>query len=87
MSTKKSQRPCVIGRECPTHAWVVHGGEAEELRKGLEKLRDKLETANERDFDRDDVVNDIYRLLDSVDARDSAAWVEHRQRTKRKEDT
>lgn len=51
---------------CPEHNFV-HGAEAEELRKGVEKL---LTDGADVSF------IDLQRLLDRVDARDSLAFLE-----------
>lgn len=53
---------------CSEHDFV-HGAEAEELRKGIEKL---LKDGN----DADDFRRGLRRLLDRVDARDSLAFLE-----------
>jgi hypothetical protein len=52
---------------CPIHYGRVHGGEAEELRAGIERL-----IKDNRRVD----VSALQRLLDSVDARDSLAHLE-----------
>lgn len=59
---------------CPEHGFV-HGAEAEELRAGIERL------IKEADMDPDDgvrrtVASELQSLLDSVDARDSLAFLE-----------
>lgn len=60
---------------CTVHGDVAHGGEAEELRKGIERLI-------EQDYDAcgglgdEQLVGRLQRLLDDVDARDSLAWGE-----------
>lgn len=54
---------------CPIHSGAVHGGEAEELRSGIETLISKH---------RDGTVprRELIILLDLVDARDSLAHLE-----------
>jgi len=59
---------CEIGRWCNAHA-VVHGGEAEELRRGIEKLI-------EHDLVGRHAQRALQQLLDDVDARDSLAFIE-----------
>lgn len=66
----------VRNRPCPEHGFI-HGGEAEELRSGIEKLlagvaivyswRDRLQ-----------------KLLDTVDARDSLAFCERRPKPRKR---
>lgn len=56
---------------CPIHAGQIHGGEAAELRAGLEKM---LSTCGG-----DIEGSEIYNLLDEVDARDSLAHAELRK--------
>ena len=52
---------------CNAHAGVVHGGEAEELRRGIEELlRGACASCGDQ----------LARLLDRVDARDSLAFVQ-----------
>lgn len=59
---------CVLGEYCHLHNFI-HGAEAEELRKRIEGL-----------INNDGVtVEDLQRVLDEVDARDSVAYLEHRQ--------
>ncbi len=53
--------------ECPVHRGSVHGGEAEELRKGVEQIM----LAMPEPFR-----GQLIRLLDRVDARDSLAHLE-----------
>lgn len=66
MSAKAKQRACIIGKFCARHEFV-HGAEAEELRKKLERFADTDETGD---------ANWARRILDETDARDSCAWVE-----------
>ncbi len=60
---------CVVGQECLRHG-VVHGQEAEELRKGIEDI---LKGTISRS---DPTRLALLRLLDEVDARDSLAFLE-----------
>lgn len=60
-----------ILEECPVHSYATHGKEAEELRQGIERA------LNEEDFDM--MADDLRRLLDGVDARDSLAYLERKQ--------
>ncbi|HSX22298.1 MAG TPA: hypothetical protein VLE97_05935 [Gaiellaceae bacterium] len=65
---------CVVGLPCERHYGAIHGGEAEELRAGLEKLM--------REAERDAIgsrtvsVFALQRLIDEVAARDSLAFRE-----------
>lgn len=64
---------------CPIHG--EHGGEAEELRSGIEKLVRNAERAIDvaAHDDADELVvkiDDLNDLLDNIDARDSCAWLE-----------
>lgn len=55
--------------ECPVHTGSIHGGEAEELRAGIEKLIER--------YRRGEVPGlALQRLLDRVDARDSLGYLE-----------
>lgn len=69
---KKSRPPCVLGEYCAFHNFI-HGAEAEELRSGVEKL-----------MYGDDPVHPaaLRALLDLVDARDSVAYLEHKEKTR-----
>lgn len=60
---------CVIGIACERHGGAVHGREAEELRAGVERIIGQ-------DFDAEDLRDDLRRMLDEVDARDSLAFLE-----------
>jgi hypothetical protein len=68
---------CVIGKYCETHDFI-HGGEAEQLRQRIEKLITSLEDLEDTDgiVDADLLVMDLRAILDSVDARDAAAFLE-----------
>lgn len=63
---------CVIGVPCEKHHGAVHGREAEELRKGIEKVLAQTVV----DGTCPDVLDELQRLLDDVDARDSLAFLE-----------
>jgi hypothetical protein len=69
---------CVIGVPCKRHSHVVHGNEAEELRKGVELAL--MNTADVVDDDAPDVLRSLRKslifLLDRIDARDSVAFLE-----------
>ena len=54
---------------CPVHAGAVHGGEAQELRLGIEAI---LELA----YDDNHIKDDLQQLLNRVDAGDSLAHME-----------
>jgi hypothetical protein len=58
---------CVVGVPCKRHFGATHGREAEELRKGIEKILAS---------DLDDFPYALRALLDEVDARDSLAFRE-----------
>lgn len=62
-------------RGCPVHGDANHGGEAEELRKGIERILERSYDAT-RKVDGDDICLALQKLLDDVDARDSLAWLE-----------
>ena len=61
---------------CPVHQGLLHGGEAEELRSGIEKI------LAESDLDPIDLRASLQALLDDVDARDSLAHLERGNSTK-----
>lgn len=78
MSAKPST--CTVYKTaCAVHGFI-HGAEASELREGIEKL---IEEYNSDDENLSSVADDLQRLLDRVDARDSVARLEH-QLPKRK---
>jgi hypothetical protein len=54
---------------CATHGGAVHGGEAEELRAGIEGLLRSEDHAGTLRLE-------LQKLLDRVDARDSLAYRE-----------
>lgn len=56
-------------RECPVHTGSIHGGEAEELRAGIEALTDRYHDGAVPRLE-------LIQLLDRVDARDSFAFLE-----------
>ena len=61
---------CTMGKGiCPSHGYV-HGSEAEELRRGIEKL---IEIFDGGSVDLEDILADLHRLLDTIDAHDSLA--------------
>ena len=62
-------------KACPAHAFQRHGKEAEELRAGIESLIAGADDSVDHDA-RVVSVHDLQRLLDSVDARDSLAFLE-----------
>jgi hypothetical protein len=64
------ERACVFGEFCSYHGFV-HGAEAEELREKLEKFVGASTNGGRRQ---------VQRILDEVDARDSLAYVEARNR-------
>lgn len=71
----KPLQACTMGREhCPVHGFV-HGKEAEELRKGIERAAaasdGKVSTRA------------LFALLDRIDARDSLAYLEAKARRRR----
>lgn len=55
---------------CPTHGFI-HGAEAEELREGIEELLADGEGAT---------AEELQRLLERVDARDSLSYLEATRR-------
>jgi hypothetical protein len=61
---------CVIGEYCSRHQFI-HGAEAEELRQRIEKLM-RVDTETQH--------HALQDVLDEVDARDSLAFVEVRQK-------
>jgi hypothetical protein len=67
---------CRVGVPCQEHSGVVHGQEAEELRKGIERILEEETT--------DDMASALRELLDSVDARDSLSFLEARKALARK---
>lgn len=61
---------------CTVHGDVEHGGEAEELRAGIEAL---VQAQQQRESTIDELIEKLQRLLDEVDTRDSLVWVEGRE--------
>ena len=58
---------------CPVHRGEIHGGEAEELRKGIEHF-----LANPDDYEMsDELERELRVLIDDVDARDSLGHLEY----------
>lgn len=80
-----SKPRCTVYRQyCMTHDFV-HGAEAEELRSGIEKL---IEKSSEEYFEHGVEepmvsVTALQRLLDRVNARDSLAWLEAEDKTRK----
>lgn len=71
---------CTVYRQrCNAHH-CIHGGEAEELRSAIEKL---IEEAHEDGDEFRISTGRLQRLLDSVDARDSLAFLEAGDRTRK----
>ena len=73
---------CTIYDEiCHEHEFQ-HGAEAEELRERIEKYMETLphRGRNEK-IQRTTVVNDLRKILDDVDARDSVAYLERKKRS------
>lgn len=66
----------INGKYCQKHDFV-HGAEAEKLRRGIEKLMAKIDDGpGDYDIPRSDVLEDLQKLLDETDARDSLAYCE-----------
>jgi hypothetical protein len=65
----------INGKRCPKHD-LIHGAEAEELRKGIEKFMEKIDDDYAQDVPRCEVLEDLQKLLDETDARDSLAYCE-----------
>lgn len=89
MSEAGNFLPCVIGVYCHKHGFI-HGAEAEELRERIEKLVSEYREAK-RDAEADcphdiapvgiiheNAIRALSGILDTVDARDSVAWLEFR---------
>lgn len=66
-------------RGCAAHYGSIHGGEAEELRKGIETIIKSFSDCEDQSAMRGNLI----RLLDRVDARDSLAHVELRDELER----
>lgn len=70
--------------ECPMHAYMKHGKEAEELRQGILKIITTYSPNGGDSLDCDcdsyavrSICDDLQKLLDDdVDARDSLAYLE-----------
>jgi len=70
--TTAAESHCRMGVACPIHDGQVHGQEASELRTKLEQYINCIDVIeNGRD-----VVENLQRILDSTDARDSLAFEE-----------
>jgi len=61
-----------VEERCPVHRGSIHGGEAEELRSGIEAIVNCEDSSGVR--------QQLTRLLDRVDARDSLAALGHADR-------
>jgi hypothetical protein len=71
--TKKLKSDCRInGRRCPECEYV-HGREAEELRRAIEKYIDRLDWSTH--YESGIIRNALMHILDNVDARDALAYV------------
>jgi hypothetical protein len=66
----------MIHEECPVHEGSVHGQEAEELRVGVATI------VGEQSENAAEILDDLQRLLDNVDARDSLAFLERKKERK-----
>lgn len=75
-ASKKSQTSKCTIREfgCAVHGFI-HGAEAEELREGIQKIIVHYEDAAYEN-DSDLMLDDLRKLLERVDARDSVAFLE-----------
>ena len=71
---RPAREPCVFGRVCSRHGFI-HGAEAEQLREEFDKLTQRFEIKGD----------EIQRVLDKVDARDSIAWREDREAEERED--
>lgn len=67
---------CSIAGYCHLHNFW-HGGEAEELRRRLEALAERIDGVTLEDDDR--ISEEITKILEEVDARDSTAFLEMKQ--------
>ena len=69
---------CVIGTPCDRHEGVVHGQEAEELRRGIEQILGNIGEVGQREAGLvlANVRKSLNFLLDHIDARDSLAFRE-----------
>jgi hypothetical protein len=69
---------CVIGLPCKKHGGAVHGREAEELRAGIERLlaEGSDDFRSEAFSELREIRQELLRLLDAVDARDSLGFLE-----------
>lgn len=84
----RAKTSCTIMDEsCSIHNFQ-HGAEATELREGIEELRKDASPPDEWEGDEEMVTSHaLFKLLDKVDARDSAAYAELiKERNKRYED-
>jgi hypothetical protein len=67
---------CVVGVSCDRHGGAVHGREAEELRKGIERIIAQTVVDDACPDSANDVLDELQRLLDGIDARDSLVFLE-----------
>ncbi len=83
-AAKKNESPrCTIRKfGCAVHGFI-HGSEAEELREGIEKIVRHYSDAS-FDNDADLMLEELRRLLEEVDARDSVAFLEAKTRRQRR---
>ena len=69
-----------MGAACTKHEGMVHGAEAEELRKGIEAILCEYAVDDAKDDGAadyaEDMTRELRRLLDKTDARDSLAYIE-----------
>ena len=79
---------CTVYKKCCQVHDFVHGAEAEELRGGIEKLITELQGVADED-DRvstllelpERLINDLQKLLDRINARDSLAFLEAQEKS------
>lgn len=67
---------CVVGVSCDRHGGAVHGREAEELRKGIERIFLEYDDVMHQPDEVNDMRAALRRMLDEIDARDSVAFLE-----------
>jgi hypothetical protein len=67
---------CIVGVSCDRHGGAVHGHEAEELRKGIERIFLEYDDVMHQPDEVNDMRAALRRLLDEIDARDSLAFLE-----------
>jgi hypothetical protein len=64
------------GKPCQRHDHIVHGQEAEALRRGIDQVIGRLHEAANEDVSYYDAATDLQNLLDKADAIDSLAYLE-----------